>query len=263
MATPEEQAALDAKAAEDKAAADVKANAEKDAQLQADPKYKAASEAASKLENLLKANDVEDVDDLVALLESGKKVHGKVADLSKIDEIIKKAQTLDQYEEYWAAERKKGETPEQTIARLQKENQALASKTKAEEAAKREATESQKAVEAYESEVKAAVNSAEGLSDSEKAFLAWSLGVGNECNEITITDKKQVKRVVNSGMKKYTELVKSMKDEGVKEYLAGKREIPKVPSGGGDSPATPAPQLPKGLRGLRNAFKEMVTPKGG
>ena len=91
MATPEEQAALDAKAAEDKAAADVKANAEKDAQLQADPKYKAASEAASKLENLLKANDVEDVDDLVALLESGKKVHGKVADLSKIDEILAEA----------------------------------------------------------------------------------------------------------------------------------------------------------------------------
>jgi hypothetical protein len=227
-------------------------------------KFKAASEAANKLDNLLKANDLEDVDDLVALIESGKKVHGKVADLSKIDEILKKAQTLDQYEEYWAQERKKGETPEQTIARLQKENQALTSKTKQEEQQKREAAESQKAVETYESEVKSSINSMENLTASEKEFLAWSLGVGNESNEINITDKKQIKRVVNSGMKKYTELVKSMKEEGIKEYLAGKREIPKVPSGGNETPAVPAPKLPKGLPGLRNAFVEMLkTGKGG
>jgi hypothetical protein len=226
-------------------------------------KYQAALNASTKLENLLKANDVEDVDDLVALLESGKKVHGKAVDLDKLDEIIKKATTLDQYEKYWEDERKKGETLEQRLARLEKENKALHSKTETEEKAKREGEESRKSIDFYENEIKTSIGAVEGLSDPEKAFLSWSLGVGNECNDISITDKKQIKKVVNSGMKKYTELVKQMKDEGVKEYLAGKREIPKVPSGGGDSPATPAPQLPKGLRGLRSAFKEMVTPKGG
>lgn len=208
-----------------------------------DPKaYKQASEAATKLDNLLKANDLEDVDELVALLESGKKVHGKAVDLDKLDEIIKKATTLDQYEKYWEDERKKGETLEQRLARLEKENKALHSKTETEEKAKREGDESRKAIDFYENEIKTSIGSMEGLSDSERAFLSWSLGVGNECNDISITDKRQIKRVVNSGTKKYTELVKSVKEEGIKEYLAGKREIPIVPSGG-ESPAASTPDL--------------------
>ena len=95
------------------------------------------------------------------------------------------------------------------------------------------------------------------MNKSEKEFLAWSLGVGNECNEIQITNKKAIRKVLNDGVKKYDNLVKTIKDEAVKEYLAGKKGIPSVPSTDG-TVATTNIEPPKGLKNLRKAFQDSM-----
>jgi hypothetical protein len=223
-----------------------------------DVRWKSARLAEQKLQGLLKANDLEDVDDLVALVESGKKVHGKVDDLDNIEELKKKAETLDRYNAHWARqkeiERRQTEDPNETIARLERESNELKTSKARDEQAKKETEEAEKSVKFYEGEVRSIIGDME-LSDQEKEFLSWSLGVGNECNDIQITDKRAIKKVVNSGMKKYTDLVKAIKEEGIKSYLAGKESIPIVPSGGQPPASIPVTTLKTASQRLK-AFGE-------
>lgn len=214
---------------------------------------------------LMEANGLEDVDELKDLIESGKKVHGKKVDLDKLDEIVGKAEKLDQYQKYWDQQnelkRRNQETPEQTIARLERENKEITHRVTAKEQAETAASEAKRSVEFYEGEVKEALELMDDLKPTEKEFISWALGVGNECNEITITDKKAIKKVLNSGVKKYQKLVEAIEEEAIKKYLAGKKSIPAVPSADG-SAATLKPEQPKGLKGLRSAFMEAVNRKG-
>jgi hypothetical protein len=235
------------------------ADKEKPIPFDKDPRWKSARLVEQKVEGLLKANALEDLDDLVALVESGKKVHGKIEDLDKIDEIIKKAKIYDKYEARIRLEkenaRKQQEDPNETIARLERENAEIKSAKTREQQAQKQAEDAQKAVTFYEGEVKAIIGDME-LSEPEKEFLAWSLGVGNECNEIQVTDKKAIKKVVNSGMKKYNDLVKGIKEEGIKSYLAGKEKIPIVPSGG-QTPISETKTTLKTANDRLKVFQEM------
>lgn len=229
-----------------------------------DPRWKSARLAEQKLESILKANNLEDVDDLAALVASGRKVHGKQIDLDNLDKIVEDSKTLNKYQKIWAQEdekkRRMQEDPDQTIVRLERKAAALQEAKDREEQEKKQDGETQKAIAFYEGEVKSLIETTD-LSASEKEFVSWSLGVGNDIPFNECTDKKQIKKVVNSGLKKYTDLVKEIRQQGIQDYLAGKEKIPIVPSGG-DSPATASPEKPKSLRALREQFKEAFT-KGG
>jgi phosphopantetheinyl transferase (holo-ACP synthase) len=227
-----------------------------------DPRFQEDNEAykiGKSITALMKANNLEDVDDLQELLESGKKVHGKQLDLDNLDEIVKKAQTLDKYEDFWKkdAEAKKRQTedPQQTIARLEERNEELAKKFSQKESSEKESKEMKTAVSYYEREVISNLSDLE-MTKPEKEFIAYTLGVGNECNEIQITDKREVKRVVKDALNKYTNLAKTIKEEGVKEYLAGKTSIPKVASPG--TVAATKIEPIKGLKNLHKAFAERM-----
>jgi uncharacterized protein YbjQ (UPF0145 family) len=258
---PDEQAAASSTANKD-----VKDEKPSDSEVpwHKDPRFKNDLGLLKAAKSLMEANDLEDVEDLKALLESGKKVHGKKIDLDKLDEIAGKAATLDQYQKYWDQQkeykRELEETPEQTIARLKQERDAAAHKVTAKEQAERESLAARQAVDFYEGEVKTNLELMDDITPAEKEFVSWALGVGNDCNEITITDRKQVKRVVTSGVKKYQKLVEQIREEAIKEYRAGKTGIPAVPSSTGAVPAT-KPDPPKGLKGLRSAFLEAVQRK--
>jgi hypothetical protein len=235
---------------------------EKQLPFDKDPRWKSARLAEQKLEGILKANDLEDVDDLIALIESGRKVHGKVDDIGNIEDIIKKAATLDRYEAHWArereAQRRQSESPEETIARLERDKVALETSKASEARAKKEADEAEKAVTFYENEVKSIINGMEDLIEPERLFLAWALGVGNESNEITITDKKEVRKAVNNGRKRYADLVAVLKKETIESYLAGKEKVPLVPSGGQVPATTPATTLNTAKRRLAAAQEYLV-----
>jgi hypothetical protein len=203
------------------------------------------------------------VEDLKDLIDSGKKVHGKKVDLENIDEIISKAATLTRYEKFWKQQeelnKQQGEAPEETIARLKKERDDVVNKVTARELSEKEQKEARQSVTFYEGEIKTLLEGAE-VSKSEKEFLAWSLGVGNECNEIDIKDKKAIRKVLNDGVKKYNTLVDDIKNQAVKDYLAGKKGIPNVASTDG-TVATTNTEPPKGLKNLRRAFQDSM--KGG
>jgi hypothetical protein len=230
-----------------------------------DPRFKQDLGLLKAAKAIMDSNNLEDIDDLKELIESGRKVHGKKIDLDQLDEIAKKAETLDRYQKHWEQQeelKKQGtETPEQTIARLKKERDDVIGKSAQKEATEREHRDAQKAVVFYEGEVKTQLDSiAEDRTPIEREFLAWSLGVGNSCNEITITDKKAIKSVINDGLKKYNKLVEAIKAEGIQEYLNKKQSIPSVPSTDGSAPAINK-EPPKGLKNLRKVFHEMA--KGG
>jgi len=214
--------------------------------------------------SLMEANGLEDVDELKELIESGNKVRGKKIDLDKIDEIAKKAATLDEYQKYWDQQKelskRNEELPEQTIARLERQNQEINHRVTAREQAENEAKQAKESVAFYEGEVKNSLDLMDDLKPIEKEFVSWAVGVGNECNEITITDRRQIKKVLNSGIKKYQKLVEAIKEEAIKEYRAGKASVPAVPSS--DAAAATKPDAPKGLKGLRSAFMEAVSRKG-
>lgn len=230
-----------------------------------DPRFKNDLKLLKVAKNLVEINNLEDIDDLKDLVESGRKVYGKKIDLDNLDKIVEKAETLDRYQKHWAQQeelnKRNAETPEETIVRLQRKVEEVSGEKEKRDLVENEAREAKKAVTFYDSEVQELINGIENLSAPEKDYLTWSIGVDNDCNKIDITDKKQVKRVVTDGVKKYNNLVRTVKDEAIKEYLAGKTSIPKVPSTDG-TVATTKVEPPKGLGNMRKSFHELMKQGG-
>jgi hypothetical protein len=229
-----------------------------------DPRFKDDLESlklGKSIKGLIEANGLEDVDELKDLISSGSKIKGKQVDLDKIDEILEKANTLDKYKRYWEQQeelrRRGAETPEETIARLNQRLQEREEHELLKQKKELEAKQAQDSIEKYDKVVYSQLDSFEDLNPEVKKILAWSLGIGNECNEIDINDRKEVKRVVNDGVKKYNDLVKTIKEQGIKEYLSGKASIPSVPTNSG-TVATSKVEPPKGFRAMREAAKEMI-----
>lgn len=230
-----------------------------------DPRFKQDLALLKVAKELVEKNGLEDVADLKDLVESGRKVHGKQVDLDKLDEITEKAATLDRYNKHWERQaelqKRQQETPEQTISRLQSQLEETNGKFTAKEQAEIQAKEAKKQIVFYEESVREQLESEEGMGKEEKEFLMFSLGIGNDCNEINITDKRAIRKLVNDGSKKFNNLVKAIEEKAIKNYLAGKKEIPNVPSNDG-SAATTKPEPIKGLKAMRNLFREMAVKSG-
>lgn len=220
------------------------------------PKWKSARLAEKKVQEILKANDLTDIDDLVDLVESGKKVKGKISDVDQIDSLMKKAETLDRYEQYWREQDEKqkrsGEQPDETIARLEKQ-------LKEKEAKEREiqtAEQTKTAITNYYREVKDQIREIEGHSKAEREFLAEFCGVDNLSMEIDITDRKAVKRMVADGARK----MKALQQAIIKDYLDGKTSIPKVSPT--DTSIADKPNTIRTLKEARRVATETWTSRG-
>jgi hypothetical protein len=193
------------------------------------PKWKAARQAEKKLEALLKANGIEDPDELEDLVARGKVVKGKLRDLNDLDKIIEDAEEIRRYRPVWAdqEERKRRETedPEHTIARLEHALKTKSVKEQQKEMERLQAENARKAIEGYDNEVKSLIREMEMPKD-QQGFILEFMGVGNPANDIDITDRKAIKRLVSEAQKK-----KEAYDQAViKAYLAKKDDIPKVGS---------------------------------
>lgn len=213
-----------------------------------DPKWIAARAAEKALGDVLKANDLDDIEDLKILLESGKKVHGKIANLDDIDTLIAEAEELKGYKAYWKEQeelkKRSDETAEQTIERLEKEKKAL--ETKHIQIA--QAEDSKKAVDRYYKSVETLVDETlDDLPKDQRAFVLEFFGVGNPFTDIDIEDRRAVARMVKSGVKK----LDAFKQQIIKDYIDGKDKIPPVSSSG-----EPAVQVPEKIK-LRDARKIM------
>ena len=219
------------------------------------PKWKAARAAEKKLNDLLKANGLDNSDDLSELVSHGKVVKGKLKDLNDLDDIIKDAEEIRKYRPFWKEQeelqRRQVEDPEQTIKRLEAKEKLR----EADEARRRAEADhvenTKKAISAYETEVTNLIREIE-VPKEQRDFVAEFFGVGNPCNDIDITDRKAVKKLVSDGIKK-----KEAYDQAViKAYLEGKKGIPAVTSAAG---ASAEPEKPKiMLKDARKIFLETM-----
>ena len=220
-----------------------------------DPRWKEWRGSEKKLQTVLKANEVGSIEELESLIEEGMKIKGRIKDVGDLEALIEKASTFDQYQDYWAHQdelkKRESEEPDETIKRLEKriEDQKLSKKQ--EQKARGEAVEAQKAIKDYEREVKTLVREA-GIGKEEVGFWSEFFGVGNKANEIDITDTRAIDKMVKDGIKKkeaYDQMV-------IKNYLAGKTDIPKVPTG--DAPAPTKDTEIKTLDEARKTLRERM-----
>jgi len=214
-----------------------------------DPRWKEWREQEKSMKALLEDSGVESLEELKGILEESGELKGKLADVD-LDSLFTKAETLDKYEEYWAAQDAKKkedeEDPTETIRRLESEKRELQRERETDKNRQTEYDDAARAVKAYEKEVKSAAGD---LSKDE--FVMEYFGVGNKANDIDITDAKAVKRLVEEGIEK-----KKVYDQKViKAYLDGKIELPKIPSG--DTGTTKQTEV-KTMKEARQALKDQV-----
>jgi hypothetical protein len=224
------------------------------------PKWVAARAAERKLEALLKANDLTDPDDLLDLVQRGKVVKGKLADLNQLDSLIGKAEKLDKYEAYWQEQeernRRNTEDPNETIKRLEAKEKARDAAENRKRAEVEHTENTKKAISGYESEVDSLIREID-LPKEQRGFFLEFFGVGNPCNDINITDRKAIKKLVADGVKK-----KEAYDQAViKAYLESKRGIPKINSAAGASANEPKKIMT--LKDRRNMFLERMQSASG
>ncbi len=219
------------------------------------PKWKAARAAEKKLNDLLKANDLDDPDDLVDLVKSGRAIKGKLTDLDRVDELITKAAKLDSYEAYWAEQKKRTDKesldPNERAEKAERELEQERNAKKFEAAQKRQVEETKRAIEAYESEVTSLIKET-GVSKQQEPFILELFGVNNPSNDVDLTDRKAIKRLVADGVKR----VEAFKQSVIAEYLAEKKGI--VKTGQGSESVTGEKTERMGLKDAHKIAKEQI-----
>ena len=178
---------------------------------------------------------------------------GKIGD-QDLDELMEKASTLTKYQQQWAKQEKEKlkekETPEETIARLEKENEELDLKRKKDSEKTQAVQGAKKAIEGFNSTVSSVIESDKAIPKTWHKYVSEFMGVNNPVNEVNIEDKAAVRRVAKEGLKKMNAFAQLI----VNEYRAGKLEIPVVTKT--ETPATDAVK-PKGAKNLRDARRLM------
>lgn len=216
------------------------------------PKWQAARKAEKFLEDLMDANDLESVEDLVSLVESGKSLKTIQVTPDQLEGLIKKSQTLEKYEAYWKDQDEKKrrdlEEPSQTVARLEKQVEELKSGQKTKEEAAKKVQEAKKLWENYDSEVTKIFDVMEDIPADARKFYTLFMGVNNPASSVDFTNKKAIKEAAQEARK----TVDSIMEYAIKQFVDGKRKIPTVP------PVTPAASETPKIKNLREARKIMI-----
>jgi len=223
---------------------------------ESDEKFKAAVEAQESLTSLLEDHGFDSLEDLQEELKSSASLKGKIGS-ADLEEIMKKANTLEKYEEYWASQKEKEkrseEEPDDTITRLEREIRELKTNKTNEDKSTKQMQESIKAIESFDSEVATLVDKKE-IPENQRDILLEFLGVNNPANEIDITNKVAVRKVTKDGIEKFNKFVSAIQKQSVEDYRAGKLKIPDM-----SSTETVAPEIGKeNIKTLKDARKVML-----
>ena len=187
--------------------------------------FEKAQEGAKALSGLLKDQGFDSTEDLVKALSSGNDLKGKIGD-AKVDDLLAKSKTLDNYEQYWATQdtktKREEETSDETVARLEKRLDAFESGKKREDLKKSQLEESKKVLDVYGSEIKDVLEKDTAISEEYRPFLSEFLGIDNPANEVDITNRTEVRKMAQGGIKK----VQNFEQAVIKRYIDGKIKIP-------------------------------------
>lgn len=210
----------------------------------AHPEWRTLKDTKDALSGILEENDYLNLEDLVSDLKTGQSLASLIgtADANRVQALMDKAQKWDAAEEYWAeqesAKREKGETQEETIARLKQEMQAEKDARRAEiEGFQSKETTAAKLAN-FNKDVGDLVDLTESLSDAEKSVLKLHLGVNNPMDGVDIGDRKTVRAVAKDVITNYTGFIKSVKQAAIDDYVKGQSKITPTPQPAGDQTPT-------------------------
>jgi hypothetical protein len=232
--------------------------AEKPLPYDKDPKWLKARAAEKTLQDLKDEFGLSSDDEVRAFLAKGKSLHEKLG-TRDADQLLKDADDAAKARAEKAkadeAQKRSGETPEQTIARLERNQQVLQRQIEENRRAQEDYAESERAIAQYTQDINSVIDSLdEPVAETHRGMLATLLGVDNPMNEFDITDRASVRKAAKGVVGKFNEFVKTVKQEAIDEYAKGKSKLTVTQPGGGHDATTTTKTagedlkpLPKGL----------------
>lgn len=188
---------------------------------------KKTAEKTQAVQSVLDEYDIDSPEQLSEFLKSLSGLKDQLGDVD-LEELQENSALLKKYQRHWAKEeedkKEDGETPEETIARLKKENSRVEAERNKDREAQERSFEAGRVLKTFTSTVKSSVEANKDVPVEYQGFLKEFLGVGNEINEVDIYDKAGVKRIAKAGAKKLQEFEQLV----IKRYLKGKTETPKI-----------------------------------
>lgn len=188
---------------------------------------KKAGEKTQAVQSVLDEYDIDSPEQLGEFL---KNLSGLKDQLGRndLEELKKNSALLKKYQKHWAeeeeAKKEDGETPEETIARKNKQIERMDKEMRGDRAKQDKAIEADRDLKTFNSTVTSSVEANKDLPAEYRPFLKEFLGVENEINEVDLNDKAGVKRIAKAGAKK----MQGFEQLVIKRYLKGKTETPKI-----------------------------------
>ncbi len=228
-----------------------------------DPKWKAARAAEKQLTDILADKGFASVEDLIEAVDRGSNLE-EVLSGADITQVMEQASTLTEYERRWAEQERtkllEGETPEQTIARLELEKTALTTKYEADKSKFTQATETETQVKQFNTDISTVILQQE-VPEEYRKFAGLLLGADNPMLDVDMSNKQAFNQTALSMIGKITAFEQAV----VARYIAGKIKpadpavpITPAPDGGGDV-VTNAQKPIKNLADAKKAFLEKLT----
>jgi len=213
------------------------------------PKWQSARQSEKALKNLLEENELDSIEDLVELVQSGKAVVGRGVDPDDLDVLIAKAREMDLVKNYWAKQKREQESPDETLERQEREIAELRRTL----ISKETSDSGKRALETFEKKTRSYIeNAGKELDKEDREAYAFFMGVNHPFGEIDITSEAQVNRMGKQVLKH----IEGIEQRAIKKFVAGKMNILKI--GGVSTPAAPAGKQIMSLRDARGALSDQL-----
>jgi hypothetical protein len=168
------------------------------------------------VEGILDRFGLESPEELGTFIENLAGLKDKLGDEDVEDLLAVKKQMLS-YQAEWAkqeeASRREKETPEETIARLEKQNKDLVSMQSKREKAEKEQAQAKQLMASFNKTVTGALKEVKELPKYARSFMSQYYGVDNPMPDLDLTDKAGIKRLVAAGAKQFEALRTAIIDE--------------------------------------------------
>ena len=179
------------------------------------------------VQEILDEYGLDSPDDLKEFVAKLNEQRGKIGD-NDLEVLLENSKTLEKYQAEWQRQdeekRREKETPEETIARLEKEKNQALNHNKNQVDKKKKAQAAKVILDEFETTINTVIKSAKDLPESYRPMFRKFMGIKNPVNEVDITDKAAIRRLTKSSMKDFADFAQTI----IKDYRAGKMKIPNV-----------------------------------
>lgn len=211
------------------------------------------SGSSQAIEGILDRFGLDSPEELGTFIENLAGMKERLGDEDVEDLLAVKKQMLS-YQAEWAkqeeAQRREKETPEETIARLEKQNKDLSNRQAQQEQSAKERAQAKQLMTTFNKTVTGALKEVKDLPKYARSFLQEHFGVDNPMHDIDMSDKAGIKRLVADGAKKFEVLRAAI----IEDYQKTGGPVPKM-----DPTSTPAPgQTGEKIKGMKDARRVAI-----